>query len=98
MKKSFKHYLLKSKYILTIVIFVALIGFVGDHCIVKRIERKSEIAELEDKIAAERAQFEKDKVELERLKTNEAAVKEVAHQKYLMKTSEEDIFVIEDEY
>jgi cell division protein FtsB len=78
-------------------IFIALIGFVGEHCLRERYKRKVEITELQMKIREQKQKFNKDNKELERLKKDPEAVRKVAREKYFMKTSNEDVFIIEDE-
>lgn len=97
MKRSFKQTLIKYKYLISIIVFVVLIGFVGDHCLVKRWAQKQEIADLRSQINEQKRLYDKDKLELERIQNNPEAVKRVAHEKYYMKTEDEDIFVIDDD-
>ena len=88
---------MRYKYVISIVVFGVLIGFVGDHCLVKRYQQKQEIAELKSQINEQKRIYENDKIDLERIHNNPEAVKRVAHEKYYMKTEDEDIFVIDDE-
>jgi cell division protein FtsL len=97
MKRSFKQTLIKYKYLISIIVFAVLIGFVGDHCLVKRWAQKQEIADLKSQINEQKRLYDKDKLELERIQNNPEAVKRVAHEKYYMKTEDEDIFVIDDD-
>jgi len=97
MKRTFKQILIKYKYLISIVVFALLIGFVGDHCLMKRYEQKKEIADLKSQINERKNIYKKDKLELERIQNNPEAVKRVAHEKYYMKTEDEDIFVIDDD-
>lgn len=90
----FKYFI---KYMVALGIFIALIGFVGEHCIRERYKRKVEITELQMKIKEQRQKFDKDNKELERLKKDPEAVRKVAREKYFMKTADEDVFIIEDE-
>lgn len=97
MKRTFKHFLIKYKYVISIAVFAVLIGFVGDHSLVKRLAQKREIAELKTQINEQKNTYKKDKIELEKIEKNPEAVKRVAHEKYYMKTEDEDIFVVDDE-
>lgn len=85
------------KYMVALGIFIAMIGFVGEHCLRERYKRKVEITELQMKIREQKQKFNKDNKELERLKKDPEAVRKVAREKYFMKTSNEDVFIIEDE-
>ena len=97
MKRTFKHFLIKYKYLISIIVFAVLISFVGDHCLLKRFAQKQEIAELKSEIAEQKNTYKRDKIELERIQNNPEAVKRVAHEKYYMKTEDEDVFVIDDD-
>lgn len=97
MKHIVRHYLMKYKYVLAIVVFAVAIGFVGDHCLLRRADQQKEISQLREAINKEQTTFNNDKAQLEELKTNPEAVKRVARERYYMKQPDEDIFVIEDE-
>ncbi|MBR2191972.1 MAG: septum formation initiator family protein [Bacteroidaceae bacterium] len=101
MNQTLKNYYNKFKgtikYILALGIFIALIGFIGEHCLRERYKRKVEIAELESKINEQKQKFEEDNKKLERLKKDPEAVRRVAREQYFMKTDDEDVFIIEDE-
>lgn len=96
MGKLVKHLFLKYRYIFVTVIFLLIISFVGDHSLVNRVKQKQEIASLKEQIQGQVDQYNADKQQLEKLKTDPEAVKRIAHEKYYMKTDDEDIFVIED--
>ena len=96
-KKFYSKFKYSIKYMVALGIFIAMIGFVGEHCLRERYKRKVEITELQMKIKEQRQKFNKDNKELERLKKDPEAVRKVAREKYFMKTSNEDVFIIEDE-
>ncbi len=96
-KNFYSKFKYSIKYMVALGIFIALIGFVGEHCLRERYKRKVEITELQMKIKEQRQKFNKDNKELERLKNDPEAVRKVAREKYFMKTSNEDVFIIEDE-
>ncbi len=91
-----RYYILKYKYVISITIFAILIGFVGEHSLIKRYAQKQEISQLNNEINKKRATYNNDKQKLDRIKNNPEAVKRVAHEKYYMKTEDEDIFVVKD--
>lgn len=96
-KNFYSKFKYSIKYMVALGIFIALIGFVGEHCLRERYKRKVEITELQMKIREQKQKFNKDNKELERLKKDPEAVRKVAREKYFMKTSNEDVFIIEDE-
>ena len=97
MLKLFGKVISKFKYIIALSVFAIFILFIGDHCWVKRLQRKNEIAELKEKIAVEEQKFEEDSLELIALDTDIDAVRRIARERYYMKNSGEDVFLIEDE-
>jgi cell division protein FtsB len=96
-KNFYSKFKYSIKYMVALGIFIAMIGFVGEHCLRERYKRKVEITELQMKIREQKQKFNKDNKELERLKKDPEAVRKVAREKYFMKTSNEDVFIIEDE-
>ena len=96
-KNFYSKFKYSIKYMVALGIFIAMIGFVDEHCLRERYKRKVEITELQMKIREQKQKFNKDNKELERLKKDPEAVRKVAREKYFMKTSNEDVFIIEDE-
>ena len=96
MEHPISHFFLKFKYWIALVFFGVIIGFVGDSCIIKRVEQLKEISMLKEEINVYKTQFENDKALYQRLKNDPEAIKEVARERYYMKTADEDIFVIKD--
>ncbi len=97
MKHAIRHYFLKFKYPLAILIFAIAVVFVGEGSLINRSKQKKEIQALQAEIDKYQKKFDEDKATLERLKHDPEAIKEVAREKYYMKTENEDIFVIEDQ-
>ncbi|MBQ0023250.1 MAG: septum formation initiator family protein [Prevotellaceae bacterium] len=97
MKHSIFHWIFKLKYVFALAVFVGVIGFVGESSIVNRIGQQQEISRLKGEIAAQDRRFKSDREKLNSLKHDHEAVKEVARERYYMKTVNEDIFIIEDD-
>lgn len=97
MKRFLIKALMKYKFALSLAVFAVAIGFIGDHCLVRRYAQRQEIAQLRSEINDRINTYNKDKQELERIKTNPEAVKRVAREKYYMKMEDEDIFIIGDD-
>lgn len=94
---SFRHLLFKIKYLIAFVVFALCITFLGESSLVNRLEQKREIARLKSEIDEQQRHFDADHEELIRLKRDPEAVRQVARERYYMKTVDEDIFVIEDD-
>lgn len=97
MKHNVVHWIFKLKYVVALCVFAGVIGFVGESSIVNRISQQQEISRLKGEIADYNRKFEQDKQKLDGLKYDHEAVKEVARERYYMKTADEDIFIVEDD-
>lgn len=95
MKRSMFFWLFKLKYFVALAIFVVAIGFIGESSIVNRISQKGEISRLKGEIGIQERKFESDGRELDALKHDTEAVKEVARSRYYMKMDNEDVFIVE---
>ncbi len=87
----------RGKYPITFLVFAVFFVFVGESSLINRFEQQEEIQRLEAEIEEYNDKFDKDKETLNRLKNDPEAMKEVAREKYYMKTEDEVLFVIEDE-
>lgn len=97
MKHNVFRWFFKLKYVIALGIFVGVIGFVGESSLVNRIGQKQEIEKLRGEISEYNRRFMSDKEKLDALKTDHEAVKQVARERYYMKTEDEDIFIVEDD-
>ena len=79
----------KHKYLITILIFAAIIGFLDENSAIRRIGYTREINKY-------RADYEENTKKLNELSSNPDAIEQIAREKYLMKKPNEDIYVFED--
>ncbi|MCQ2258591.1 MAG: septum formation initiator family protein [Bacteroidaceae bacterium] len=96
-KHNIRYYIFKLKYLVAFLVFACAISFIGETSLINRISQQQEIAHLKAEIDEYDRKFEADRKTLNSLKHDEDAVKEVAREKYYMKTDNEDIFIIEDD-
>lgn len=94
--KPLYRFVSKFKYLLTFLVFLTLIAFVGQNSLLNRYEHMKEIKELKNQLAQLEKEFEEDNKKLEILNDNPAAIKEVAREKYHMKMDNEDVFFFEE--
>lgn len=90
-------FLSKFKYIIALVIFGVFMIFIGEHSWINRIQRKNEINNLQNKIAQEELRFEEDSLAIVALDSDIESVRKIARERYFMKNTGEDVFMIEDE-
>lgn len=86
----------KHKYLITIVAFGIIIGFVDENSMVRRIGYAREIHRLQEEIEKYRAEYEENTKRLNELTTNPEAIERIAREKYLMKKPNEDIYVFDN--
>lgn len=85
----------KRKYVITIIGFVVIIGFLDENSLVQRMQYDSEIRELTREIEKYKAEYEESTRKLNELTTNPEAIERIAREKYLMKKPNEDIYIFE---
>ena len=90
------NYIRRHKYMITVLIFIVVIGFLDETSLIQRVKHRSEISELNSEIEKYRKQYEEDTEKLKELTTNPEALEKIAREKYLMKKPDEDIFVFEE--
>lgn len=90
------NYIRRHKYLITVLIFIVVIGFLDENSLVQRIKHRNEISALNGEIEKYRKQYEEDTEKLKELTTNPEALEKIAREKYLMKKPNEDIFVFEE--
>ena len=89
------NYIRRHKYMITVLIFIVVIGFLDENSLIQRVKHRSEISALSE-IEKYRKQYEEDTEKLKELTTNPEALEKIAREKYLMKKPDEDIFVFEE--
>lgn len=89
-------FICRRKYLITVVAFAVIIGFLDENSLFRRLAYEREISQLEEEIEKYRADYEENTKRLNELNSNPDAIEQVAREKYLMKKPNEDIYVFED--
>lgn len=85
------------KYIVVVVVAVAVVGFIDENSVWSHVTNKRRIAVLEDEIRQHLDTHRRNMEQLHELNTDPKAVEKIARERYFMKTSDEDIFVLSDD-
>jgi len=85
--------LIKNKYFLTIIALIVWLLFFDKNDVFTQHESVSKLNKLKNDQAYYIAEIEKNKIELQELKTNKKSLEKFAREKYLMKKDNEDVFV-----
>lgn len=85
----------RYKYLITVLAFVAVAGFLDDNSYIRRLRNKREIFRLEKEIEMYQKEYDESTRRLNELMENADALEKVAREKYFMKKSNEDIYIIE---
>ena len=89
-------FICRRKYLITVVAFAVVIGFLDENSLFRRLAYEREISQLKEEIEKYRADYEENTKRLNELNSNPDAIEQVAREKYLMKKPNEDIYVFED--
>jgi len=83
------------KYLIVVVIGVAVVGFLDENSFLQRFKYEMQISDLRQEIAEYNAVYEADFKRLKELNSDPKAIEKVAREQYFMKADNEDIFVLE---
>lgn len=86
-----------NKYWIVGIIGVFIVGFFDENSITHRINQEMEIRSLKEQIAVYNERYEKDEALLKELRRNPEAIARIARERYMMRTDDEDIFVLDDD-
>ena len=85
------------KYAVVCVVGVLIVGFLDENSLWNHLKNRERIDELMEEKAHYNADFERDKAQIRELDRNPKAMEKIARERYLMKTDDEDIFVLREE-
>ena len=88
-------FIVRHRYIVAILLFVSIVGFVDTNSFYHLYTQKQEIKELKKQIRHYQNQYKRDTRLVKELDKNPKAMEKVAREKYYMKNPNEDVFVIE---
>lgn len=89
-------FICRRKYLITVVAFAVIIGFLDENSLYRRFAYEREIIQLKEEIEKYRADYEENTRHLNELSTDPDAIEKIAREKYLMKKPNEDIYVFEE--
>lgn len=87
----------RHKYLITLLAFGIIIGFVGENSCVRYIGYKQEEQQLKEEIRKYQAEYDESTRRLRELDADSGAIEQVAREKYLMKEPDEDIYIFQDD-
>ena len=82
------------KYLIVVVLGVAMVGFLDDNSFMQRVKYELEISDLKKDIARYNKQNAADMKQLRELEANPKAIERIAREHYFMKADDEDIFIL----
>lgn len=85
--------LIRNKYFLTITALIVWLLFFDKNDVFTQHETVAKLNKLKTNQSYYISEIEKNKMELEELRTNKASLEKFAREKYLMKKDNEDVFV-----
>lgn len=90
-------FMCRHKYLLTFLIIVLIVGVVDEDSFLNRHPRRVRIETLRQEISHYKQQFNEADSKIRELENNPKAVEKIARERYLMKRSDEDLFIIKRE-
>ncbi|MRI63378.1 septum formation initiator family protein [Ornithobacterium rhinotracheale] len=94
-KTSFISYITKYKYIIVLILFSVWMLFFDQNSFLMHKELNNEIDKLNEDIEYYQKELDAQNQELKQLENNKSSYEKIAREKYFMKKSNEDIFIIE---
>lgn len=85
----------RHKYLITLVVFAVVVGFLDENSIMRRVGYAREESRLRDEIEKYRMEYEENTERLNELAVDSGAIERIARERYLMKKPNEDIYVFE---
>jgi cell division protein DivIC len=86
--------ILKNKYLLTGVAFLALMVFLDRNNLISQYKMRKELNGLRKELQFYRDQSKADSIELSRLLGDSLELEKLGREKYMMKRDSEDIYII----
>lgn len=87
----------RHKYLITLVTFTVIVGFLDENSIMRRLTYAGEESRLRGEIEKYRKEYEENTERLNELAVDSGAIERIAREKYLMKKPNEDIYVFEED-
>ena len=87
----------RFKYVIVIILGVALITVIGENSLLQRYRYAKQISDLEEEIDKQNTQYLHDSLRLVQMERDPDVVRKIARERYFMKANDEDIFVLSDE-
>ena len=93
-RDSFAWKIVRNKYVITSLIFLAIIFFLDENNLLVTRSLRRDISELNKSIDTMRQGIYQDSLQAERLKYNMDSIERYGREKYYMKRNDEDVFVV----
>lgn len=94
---SIWYFIRGHKYLITVIAFFLIIGFLDENSLLRRASNMREINRLRNEIEKYRTEYDESTRRLNELMENPEAIEKVAREKYLMKKPNEDIYIFEED-
>ena len=94
--RSFWNFICRYKYIVAIIVFIAVVGFLDTNSYFNIAKLEKEASLLERERDNYMSQYERDTKQLHDLESSPKAMERIARERYFMKKPNEDIYIIKD--
>lgn len=84
----------RYKYLITIVVGLVVVGFVGSNSLYQRFVLQWEIADLKSEVEQYNKVYKADSKQLHDLERDPRNIERIARERYFMKADDEDIYIL----
>ena len=92
--RSYWIFICHHKYVVAIILFVAIVGFLDSNSFYNIYLQREEISRLKSDIQDYKIRYRKDTRMLKELDANPQAMEKIARERYFMKKPNEEIFIL----
>jgi cell division protein FtsB len=85
-----------NKYWIVTILFLSFTFLIGDSNLYNRYKNDEKIRSLQNEIEKYKKEIERDRKKIDELQTDKIGLEQFAREEYLMKKSDEDIFIVEE--
>ena len=92
--KGFLGFIGHYKYLIVIIVGIAVIGFLDENSYMHRMQLDMQISDLKDEIRIYEEKNAESMRRIEEIDSGGASIEKIARENYFMKSDDEDIFVL----
>ena len=89
-------FLCHHKYLVTIILFIAIVGFLDSNSYYNLYKQRVDINDMENEIQIYKMRYQKDTRTVKQLDARPKAMEKIARERYFMKKPNEDVYIFSE--